>query len=279
MTHTLADSAYARYMLYWLETLEWPPMPMADQAMSALVACWRDGQDTDLDAVAEPLWAWVDANKVPAMPTDRAMIRVRMLICLCNASNRELEEVGYFEDLLGSCGVSPSQILRARSSHDLGAGAGAGAGARASESAGNDNGREPRVAALPSPTVGLDASKIAFLQQAKTRVLWAFGMVSFLSGARPIGTGSSQPIETLLIFGMAMLIFFWYRFDSDLRGFQRTPLLNFAMVMVAALAMPYYLIRTRGWPQAQFSIAKAIGVFFGSIVLATIGAILFGNSA
>lgn len=270
MTHTPADSAYARYMLYWLETLEWPPMPMADQAMSALVACWRDAQDTDLDAVAEPLWAWVDANKVPAMPTDREMIRVRMLICLCSASNRELEEVGYFEDLLGSCGVSPSQILRARSSHDLGAGA--------ADVSGNGKDREPQVAALPATAVGLSASRIASLNQAKTRVLWAFGMVSFLSGARPIGTDAAQPIETLLIFGMAMLIFFWYRFDSDLRGFQRTPLLNFAMVMIAALAMPYYLIQTRGWPQAQFSIAKAIGVFFGSIVLATLGAVLFGNA-
>lgn len=270
MTHTPADSAYARYMLYWLETLEWPPMLMADQAMSALVACWRDAQDTDLDAVAEPLWAWVDAHKVPAMPTDREMIRVRMLICLCSASNRELEEVGYFEDLLGSCGVSPSQILRARSSHDLGAGA--------ADDSGNGNGREPRVAAPPATAVGLSASRIASLKQAKTRVLWAFGMVSFLSGARPLGTDAAQLIETLLIFGMAMLIFFWYRFDSDLRGFQRSPLLNFAMVMVAALAMPYYLIRTRGWPQAQFSIAKAIGVFFGSIVLATLGAVLFGSA-
>lgn len=263
MTVTPADLAYARYMLQWLEELDWPAMPMADAAMTALVNCWRESQDMDLDAVAAPLWAWVDANKVPALPAEKAMIRVRMLICLCSTSNRELEQVGYFEDLLGSCGVSPSQILRSRSDHGLG----------------DSDGRDAQVVDKLAHSGAALSPQIVPQQQAKTRVLWAFATLSFLSGARPMGSDSAQTVETLLIFSMALLIYLWYRFDSDQYGFQRTPLLNIGMIMLSAVAMPYYLIQTRGWPGARSSILKAIAVFFGSMMLSMLGMILFGDVA
>jgi hypothetical protein len=259
MTPTAADKAYASYMLHWIEALDWPSVPVADAALPALRAWWRDSQATDLDAIAEQLWAWVDANGGPQPSTDRSMILVRMLICLAAASNRELQDVGYFEDLLDRRGVSREELRRVRAEHLLD---------------GDDSPEVPARAA--SGALGEDA-RTAHFRRAKTRVLWAFAMFSFVSGARPMGTPEAATIEMLMIFGMALLIFMWYRFDSEERGFPRTPLLNIGMVMVAAVAMPYYLIRSRGWEIGQRSVAKALGMFLLSILLSTLGALMFGG--
>ena len=70
-----------------------------------LRAYWTAAEEVDLEAINERLWAWVDANGGPQPSRDKAMILVRMLICLAAVPNRELEEVGYFEDLLTLYGL------------------------------------------------------------------------------------------------------------------------------------------------------------------------------
>ena len=53
-----------------------------------------------------------------------------------------------------------------------------------------------------------------------------------------------------------LLIFVWYRFDSDERSYRRTPFLSVAVVALALLALPYYFFKTRGL--ARGSVAAGI---------------------
>ena len=105
MSATSADVAYATYMLNWIESLAWPQLAIADDTLPRLRAYWTAAEEVDLEAINERLWAWVDANGGPQPSRDKAMILVRMLICLAAVPNRELEEVGYFEDLLTLYGL------------------------------------------------------------------------------------------------------------------------------------------------------------------------------
>ena len=257
MTATPEDLAYASYMLSWIEKLDWPQLAIAEEALPQLQACWRDSADTDLDAISDRLWAWVDANGGPQPSTDKRMILVRMLICLAAVPNRELEKVGYFEQLLQNYGVADAEIARARPRKPFD-------GAAATDA---------RPAAVPAARAGTH-------EQQKVQVLWAFAAVSFFAGANPMIAMSADMVrlvELALVFAMVFLIFLWYRIDADQRGFQRSMLLNIGIVMIAALAVPYYLIRSRGWQEGPVAVLKALLVFLGSIVLSSLGAIVFGH--
>ena len=264
MSTSNADQAYADYMLHWVQTLEWPSLPVAEQALPQIQAWWRDRAATDLVAVADSLWAWVDANGGQARSSNKRMILARMLICLVNPENRELQQRGYFEELLDLYGVATEDILRVMEERGLVSGADADA---------------PQFPDSESVVSDGQAARAGHLQRLKTQVLAAFFALSFVSGARPLNTPSAPTIETLLIFSMALLIFLWYRFDSDQRGYPRTPMLNFAMIMVAAIAMPYYLIRSRGPEQGPRSVWRAFAVFLGSVLLSMIGMSLFNAPA
>jgi hypothetical protein len=261
MSNAAANQAYADYMLHWVQTLEWPSLPVADQTLPLLIAYWRDRAATDLEAVADQLWAWVDAEGGDARSTDKRMILARMLICLANDDHHELQQRGYFEELLDLYGVAPEDILRVMDERGLG---------------GADLADELEVQAT-TPVASKDdgEARTAYFQRLKMRVLTAFFALSFLSGARPLNSTAAPTIETLLIFSMALLIFLWYRFDSDQRGYPRTPMLSFAMVMVAAIAMPYYLMRSRGPEQGPRSVGLAFAVFLGSVLLSMLGMALF----
>jgi hypothetical protein len=256
MTASPEDLAYASYMLSWIEKLDWPQLPVADEALPQLRAYWRDSADTDLDALSDRLWAWVDANGGPQPSTDKRMILVRMLICLAAVPNRELEQVGYFEELLRNYGVANEALSRGAP-------------------------RKPFDGA-PARTVAAATARAGTHEQQKTQVLWAFAAVSFFAGANPViamSIESTRMIELMLVVAMVFLIFLWYRIDADQRGFQRSTLLNVGIVMIAAVAVPYYLIRSRGWQEGPAAVLKALLVFLGSIVLSSLGAIVFGHVA
>lgn len=260
MTATPEDLAYATYMLNWVDRLEWPPLAIADETLPQLRAFWTQSVDTDLDAISDRLWAWVDANGGPQPSTDRRMILVRMLICLAAVPNRELEQVGYFEELLRNHGVASAEIARARPRKPYEGAVGAG----------------PADRTVPAP------GEPGLHQRRKTQVLWAFAVVSFVAGANPLVASSAEPpglAQLAPVFAMVFLIYLWYRLDADERRFARSPLLDVAVVMVAALAIPYYLVQSRGWQHGQIAILKAILVALGSIVLSTLGAMAFGPVA
>ena len=248
MPATAEDLAYATYMLQWIDRLDWPALPVADETLPALRAFWTASADSDLDAINARLWAWVDANGGPQSASDKSMILARMLLCLAAVPNRELQQIGYFEDLLGNYGVPRAQILAALPT-------------------------KPGLAAAPVASTGPH-------EQQKTQLLWALGVVSFVSGAHAASAGVSElarAIDLGLMFAMISLIFLWYRIDADQHGFKRSIFMNVSIVMLAAIAVPYYLIRSRGWQHGQIAVLKAVLVFLGSIALSALGGLLFGQ--
>ena len=255
MTASPADVAYATYMLHWIDSLDWPSLSIADENLPPLRAFWTESAATDLDAINANLWAWVDANAGPQSAGDKSMILARMLLCLAAVPNRELQQIGYFEDLLGNYGVPRAQILAAKPAQP-------GLAAPA-----------PALAAAPATSTGPH-------ERQKTQVLRAFGVVSFVSGAHAASAAVSEmarAIDLGLVFAMISLIFLWYRIDADQYGFKRTVFMNISIVMVAAIAVPYYLIRSRGWQHGQIAVLKAVLVFLGSIALSALGGMLFGQ--
>ena len=253
MPATAEDLAYATYMLQWIDRLDWPALPIADETLPALRAFWTASADSDLDAINARLWGWVDANGGAQSPTDKAMILARMLLCLAAVPNRELQAVGYFEELLANYGVPREQILA---------------------------NLPPRPGPARAPNAPAAATATGSHEKHKTQVLWAFAVVSFVSGAHAASSGVTEvagPIELGLVFAMISLIFLWYRIDADQHGFKRSAFMNVSIVMVAAIAVPYYLIRSRGWQHGQIAVLKAVLVFLGSIALSALGGMLFGQ--
>lgn len=55
-----------------------------------------------------------------------------------------------------------------------------------------------------------------------------------------------------------LLIFIWYRFDSDERSYRRSPFLSVAVVALSVLALPYYFYKSRGFRRGSV----AVGLFF-----------------
>ena len=71
--------------------------------------------------------------------------------------------------------------------------------------------------------------------------------------------GRSDVVFTLIA---TLLVFIWYRFDSDERSYRRTPFLSVAVVALALLALPYYFFKSRGFTRGSM----ATGVFIACCV-------------
>ncbi len=78
-------------------------------------------------------------------------------------------------------------------------------------------------------------------------------------------------ITTSLAF--SLLIFWWYWTDSTLRAYRRSPLLNVAVIAVAFVAIPYYLIRSRPRGQRLRAVASMLGFVALLVVALFIGAL------
>jgi hypothetical protein len=94
--------------------------------------------------------------------------------------------------------------------------------------------------------------------------------------AREIATGIRSPgwsiVETLVF---SFLCFFWYRLDSDARLYRRTALLNIAVVMMAPLALPYYLLRSRPAGARGRALLRFAGFVLLLVAASAAGAVLY----
>lgn len=97
-------------MLSWLSRLSAPSIAEVDGALETLRAYWIDGKNVDLMAMRERLWKWVDSNGGPRVTDEMQMLYGRMVLCLAYEDNRELEDMGFFEDLLNNFGIPRSEI-------------------------------------------------------------------------------------------------------------------------------------------------------------------------
>ncbi|HWY23559.1 MAG TPA: hypothetical protein VNX47_01485 [Nevskia sp.] len=71
----------------------------------------------------------------------------------------------------------------------------------------------------------------------------------------------------------SFLIFLWYRLDARKRGFHRSRLLNTGMAGFTTLALPYYLLRTRGFSRGCAAIFLALLLSLGTLFMMFAGAI------
>jgi len=72
------------------------------------------------------------------------------------------------------------------------------------------------------------------------------------------------------------LVFWWYHQDKAEHGYRAGPLMNGGMLLLAIVAMPVYLVRTRGWKRGAIAIAWAAAVFAALLALEEIGEWLGG---
>ena len=68
-------------------------------------------------------------------------------------------------------------------------------------------------------------------------------------------------------------IFMWYRADAIARSYRRSPILNVAVFGLAAVSLPYYFVRSRGWQAGLHAIAIALGLFLVFCLLSGLSAI------
>lgn len=67
------------------------------------------------------------------------------------------------------------------------------------------------------------------------------------------------------------LIFLWYRLDSNERSYKRSPWLSVSVVAIAAIGLPYYLFRTRGFKRGLIAVVLALLVLLANAVMGIVG--------
>jgi CDP-diglyceride synthetase len=89
--------------------------------------------------------------------------------------------------------------------------------------------------------------------------------------------GIAEPQWSVILTSLlaASLIFWWYWADSTSRSYRRSPLLNIAVVAVAFVAVPYYLVRSRERGRRLPALGKMLGFFVLMVVALIVGALPF----
>lgn len=99
-----------------------------------------------------------------------------------------------------------------------------------------------------------------------------FGVVDARDTARHVDSSGWAILCTLLF---SFLSFCWYRLDSEARLYRRTALLNVGIVMLAVVAVPYYLVRSRPAGQKSRSLLRFAGFCVLLAVAAGLGGIAY----
>ena len=87
-------------------------------------------------------------------------------------------------------------------------------------------------------------------------------------------TGRVEPfgrfdlVESLLSLGP---LYWWYYLDKEQRRFPAGVVQNLAVVAVAALGLPIYFFRSRGWRQGSVAITLALGFWATLVGLGLLG--------
>jgi apolipoprotein N-acyltransferase len=106
-------------------------------------------------------------------------------------------------------------------------------------------------------------------------MLLAFTLLAALIDARETQHGASAPwwaLMSSLIF--SFLCFCWYRLDSEQRQYRRTVLLNVGVIALAAVAIPYYVVRSRPPGQKGRALLRFGGFVLLLIAVSFCGALL-----
>src|SRR5687767_5825003 len=101
---------------------------------------------------------------------------------------------------------------------------------------------------------------------------WAvlFGALAMLE----LSEQAAQAVQIASTATFAGLVFAWYRFDAEDRGYQRSALLNVGIIVFSLIFLPYYLFRSRGAKAGSLAVLGALGILAGVFALVFVGAFL-----
>ncbi|BDM64255.1 hypothetical protein NFHSH190041_17070 [Shewanella sp. NFH-SH190041] len=102
---------YATHIISWVEKLGVPEISLAQNIFSQLKEYWIEHKSLNLEQLKDDLWSWVDCNDGYNIYAPE-VAKMRIILCLAYEDNRELEDVGYFEDLLVSLGISREEAYK-----------------------------------------------------------------------------------------------------------------------------------------------------------------------
>ncbi|MVW59526.1 hypothetical protein GPY61_06255 [Massilia sp. NEAU-DD11] len=99
-----------------------------------------------------------------------------------------------------------------------------------------------------------------------------FGVVDAREMVLGVQSNGWAVLSTVLF---SFLSFCWYRLDSDAHQYRRTALLNVGVVMLAIVAVPYYLVRSRPAGQKGRALLRLAGFCLVLVVAAGLGSVAY----
>jgi hypothetical protein len=111
--------------------------------------------------------------------------------------------------------------------------------------------------------------------QPKTLALVLLAVLSFANPlVEMLVTGQ---VEMLSTFGLVetaislVLLFWWYHLDKAQNQYSAGPLMNGGVLILAAIALPIYFIRSRGWKRGGIATALAAAFLLLTLALGEAG--------
>jgi hypothetical protein len=122
------------------------------------------------------------------------------------------------------------------------------------------------------------------MKNKKTLILVALMVSAVIDGIAHQLVSPNQPfaqVDIVFMFAGVILVFAWYRLDSNQHGYKRSPFLNVAVVAIAALALPYYFFQSRGFRGGLVETALFVGsaVLYSVLQYAGIYAVYFASKS
>ena len=74
-------------------------------------------------------------------------------------------------------------------------------------------------------------------------------------------------------------IYWWYHLDKDQQDYRAGRLMNVGVAALAAIALPVYFIRSRGWKRGAIATAIALGVVGALYLVELLGEAIGGTLA
>ena len=108
-------SKWLKYIQEWIIRLNFQELDVLKEPLSKITRYWEGDTTINLEKIREELWKWVDLNGGPLTSNNKEMIAVRMTLCLCYddlLTFEELDQLGFFEDLLSEAGVTKAEIQK-----------------------------------------------------------------------------------------------------------------------------------------------------------------------
>jgi hypothetical protein len=104
----------------------------------------------------------------------------------------------------------------------------------------------------------------------KSLALIALAVISFASPA--IERAVTGRVDMLSSYGLAetalslVALFWWFHLDKAERDYRAGKLMNAGVLVFAAIALPIYFVRSRGWKKGAIAVGLA-AVFLGAMLV------------